>query len=777
MANEMDDKKLCMGCMRLKEEAERKCPYCGFDEKKRDREDNEALPLRTVLNGKYLLGKPLGRGGFGITYIAYEKNLQIRVAIKEFFPWSTVKRDKDNSLMPVSWKEDSEFFETDKKKVLDEARRLAQLMDLPGVVFVRDFFEENNTAYIVMEYLDGMTLSKYLSSPEGSISPEWVLKAMKPVLASLAKVHKAGIIHRDISPDNMILTSGNRIKLIDFGAARNYSMSRKESLSVILKRGYAPIEQYSSRGNQGPWTDIYALCATMYKMMTGSAPLESTDRIINDEIKTIRGMGISLTPKLEKAIMKGLSINYRERFSNIYELYTALYGKLSAEVISAEEAYDTACELYDERRYKEAILYFNVAADAGDANAMYRLGNIYYSGTGASVNYSQAIKWYKKAADAGNTYAMCSFAEMYRDGNGVVKDSQLALKWFEKAAGAGNTYAMYFLAVMYRDGEGVVKDGDLALEWFEKAAHAGDEYAMYAIADIYRYRYDDDQDINRALEWYEKAADAGNTDAMCRLAEMYRDGNGVVEDGKRAAFWYEMGAVAGNTDAMLSIAEMYRYGDGVDEDIDLALKWYEKLADAGDANAMYNIADMYSYGYDFDQDINRALEWYEKAADAGNTDAMCKLAVMYFGGKCVDQDINRALELFEKAAHAGNIHAMHNLAHIYRCGKGVDQDINRALEWYEKVAGAGNTYAMNALGDMYRNGEEIPQDYKYAMKWYVRAAENGYSESMLKLGDMYLKGEGVEADYDQSREWFQKAADAGNLYVIEKLGFIPRTEE
>ena len=273
MANEMDDKKLCMGCMRMRKEAKEKCPYCGFDEKKGDREDNEALPLRTELNGKYLLGKPLGRGGFGITYIAYEKNLQIRVAIKEFFPWSTVKRDKDNSLMPVSWKEDSEFFETDKKKVLDEARRMAQLMDLPGVVFVRDFFEENNTAYIVMEYLDGITLSKYLSSPEGSISPEWVLKAMKPVLASLAKVHKAGIIHRDISPDNMILTSNNTIKLIDFGAARNYSMSRKESLSVILKRGYAPIEQYSSRGNQGPWTDIYALCATMYKMMTGIAPL------------------------------------------------------------------------------------------------------------------------------------------------------------------------------------------------------------------------------------------------------------------------------------------------------------------------------------------------------------------------------------------------------------------------------------------------------------------------------------------------------------------------
>ena len=273
MANEMDDKKLCMGCMRLREEANGKCPYCGFNEKKREQEDDEALPLRTILNGKYLLGKPLGRGGFGITYIAYEKNLQIKVAIKEFFPWSTVKRDKDNSLMPVSWKDDSEFFETDKKKVLDEARRLAQLMDLPGVVFVRDFFEENNTAYIVMEYLDGITLSKYLSSPEGSISTEWVLQAMKPVLASLAKVHKAGIIHRDISPDNMILTSNNTIKLIDFGAARNYSMSRKESLSVILKRGYAPIEQYSSRGNQGPWTDIYALCATMYKMMTGIAPL------------------------------------------------------------------------------------------------------------------------------------------------------------------------------------------------------------------------------------------------------------------------------------------------------------------------------------------------------------------------------------------------------------------------------------------------------------------------------------------------------------------------
>ena len=769
MANEMDDKKLCMGCMRMRKEAKEKCPYCGFDEKKGDREDNEALPLRTVLNGKYLLGKPLGRGGFGITYIAYEKNLQIRVAIKEFFPWSTVKRDKDNSLMPVSWKEDSEFFETDKKKVLDEARRMAQLMDLPGVVFVRDFFEENNTAYIVMEYLDGMTLSKYLSSPEGSISPEWVLKAMKPVLASLAKVHKAGIIHRDISPDNMILTSNNTIKLIDFGAARNYSESRKESLSVILKRGYAPIEQYSSRGNQGPWTDIYALCATMYKMMTGSAPLESTDRIINDEIKSIRGMEISLAPKLEKAVMKGLSINYKDRFSNIYELYTALYGKLTAEVISAKEAYDTARELYDEKRYEEATPYLKVAADAANSIAMYMLGDIYSSSEDASVNYSKAIKWLKKAIDAGSVSAINKLGDIYRNGNRTFQDYDRALELYNMAANRNNSKAMNNLGDMYRYGYGVTQNYDRAIEWYQKAADANLPEALKNLGDMYRYGQGFPKDNYDALSWYKKAAENGSIEAMICLGDMYYHTD-EYRWGLKAAEWYLQAANCSNTYAMYQLGTIYRSGmDGLESNFNYAMYWLTKAAEAGNIDSMCDLGWIYARDTDI-QDGKLAMKLFMKAAKNGNSHAMYGIGAMYHEGLGIPQDVVKGIPWYKKAADAGREYAMETLGDIYRCGDGVAQDINFAVEWYKKAIDAGSLEAGEKLGDMYYYGKDVPQNYNSAFEFYSKAA--AYSEyAMEKLGDMYRQGNGVPQNIQCAVTWYTEAALV-NVSAMEKLGDI-----
>ncbi len=253
----MDLKKICRGCFREKPEAGGTCPYCGFDEIKYERErDPEVLPLNTILRGTYVIGRCLGRGGFGITYMGWHTNLQTVVAIKEFFPSGIVSRDTENP--DRTSRSDVTMVNTGStksyRKSLDgfikEARTLGGLR-LPGVVLVHDFFEENRTAYIVMDYVEGENLSLWLKHSGGKLPETQVLKLIRPLTGSLQKLHEKGIIHRDISPDNLILQSDGSIMLVDFGAARTVVLEQEaekavQSMTVVLKPGYAPMEQYSS---------------------------------------------------------------------------------------------------------------------------------------------------------------------------------------------------------------------------------------------------------------------------------------------------------------------------------------------------------------------------------------------------------------------------------------------------------------------------------------------------------------------------------------------------
>ena len=195
--------------------------------------------------------------------------------MKEYYPQGIVVRNNSvDDVVTVTYAKQKDVFNKGKTKFLEEARVIAKFNDQEGIVNVTDFFEANNTAYIVMEYLDGITLKEYIAE-NGVLSPEDILELMAPVLESLDEVHKQGLIHRDISPDNIMLLKNGKVKLMDFGAARDYTDFGEKSLSIVLKPGYAPEEQYRSRGIQGPWTDIYALSATIYKCITGITPAES----------------------------------------------------------------------------------------------------------------------------------------------------------------------------------------------------------------------------------------------------------------------------------------------------------------------------------------------------------------------------------------------------------------------------------------------------------------------------------------------------------------------
>lgn len=316
---------LCIHCMKEKHSADEICPFCGSDPKSADIPPYHLQPF-SILAGKYLLGMAIGEGGFGITYIGMDLNLEMRVAIKEYYPNGCAVRNCSESNTVLSYSNSTqEVFEKGREKFINEARLLAKCSNLSEIVSVKDFFRENHTAYIVMEYIEGITLKAYLKQNGDHIPAQKTLQMMKPVICSLSKVHDMNLIHRDISPDNIMICNNGSVKILDFGGARDYIFSNEKSLSIMLKPGYAPEEQYRTHGNQGPWTDVYALCATMYRCITGSVPPESLERAYQESLPPIRSISPDCPPAAASAIEKGMSIYPEDRFQSMQELYSALY--------------------------------------------------------------------------------------------------------------------------------------------------------------------------------------------------------------------------------------------------------------------------------------------------------------------------------------------------------------------------------------------------------------------------------------------------------------------
>ena len=283
------------------------------------------LPQRTILNNRYLVYKALGEGGFGITYLAWDLSSGIKTAIKEYYPSGYVNRVPKSNQVIINSKQNQAASNRGLKRFIDEAKILARIKTLPGIVSVRDFFSANGTAYIVMEFLDGISLKKYMQRKGGRITTDEVLTILRPVMESLIQVHDMSLIHRDISPDNIIITKYNEVKLIDFGAAKQSNLDGK-SLSIVLKQGFAPEEQYRTHGEQGGWTDIYALGVSIYYCITGKLPPESIQRMYKDTIIKPSELNATITPTQETALMKSLAVYSKNRYQSMEQMIKGLYG-------------------------------------------------------------------------------------------------------------------------------------------------------------------------------------------------------------------------------------------------------------------------------------------------------------------------------------------------------------------------------------------------------------------------------------------------------------------
>ena len=305
------------------------CPHCGVDDRHLTPSAN-ALTPGTILQGRYLVGRVLGVGGFGITYLALELHVQQKVAIKEYMPTNLASRRLNDTNVYVFSGDSTANYRTGLAKFLEEAQTLVRFTNHPNIVAVRDFFHENHSAYIVMEFLEGVTLREYVRRKGGRLPLEETMRLLMPVMDALRTVHQHGMLHRDISPENIYLTTHGLVKVLDFGAARHAMGAVSQNLSVILKPGYAPEEQYRATGKQGPWTDIYALAATCYFMLTGAVPQDSLDRMEDDQLTLPSALGISLPSTFEAVLMRALALRAGDRYAAMEEFQNALLNHETA---------------------------------------------------------------------------------------------------------------------------------------------------------------------------------------------------------------------------------------------------------------------------------------------------------------------------------------------------------------------------------------------------------------------------------------------------------------
>lgn len=294
------------------------CSHCGRDYLK-DKQFSGTLPPFTLLNNRYLLGRVLGKGGFGVTYVAKDIVKNKICAIKEYMPSEFSMRDGASmNVIPLSERANRVFLHG-RDKFIEEVKTLITLINNPFVVDIWDYFEQNNTAYFVMEYLGGGDLRKMAKENGGKIDLETAQMVFVTVASALIEIHKMNILHRDLSPENIILSNG-RVKLIDFGAARNYVRAQNTGMSILLKPGFAPPEQYNQKGVHGPWSDVYALCATYYTLVSGKPLVDALYRFRGQQQPSLYSLGCPVTKKMSDVIERGMELDYRRRYKDFKAL-------------------------------------------------------------------------------------------------------------------------------------------------------------------------------------------------------------------------------------------------------------------------------------------------------------------------------------------------------------------------------------------------------------------------------------------------------------------------
>ena len=715
----MSDQQHCINCLR---ETQGFYPYpcqqCGWSP---DQQSESGLYLSpgTILHNQYQIARMLGHGGFGITYLAWDTNLETKLAIKEYMPRDFATRNSTNAEVSTYAGDAKENFAYGLERFLEEARTLAKFNQHTGIVSVLNFFKANGTGYMVMEYVDGFTLKDYLIN-KGNLSWMQTRNLFMPVMDALREVHKYGMLHRDISPDNIYLCRDKRIKLLDFGSARYALGGHSRSLSVVVKPGYAPEEQYRAKGKQGPWTDVYSVAASMYRCITGVVPPDALDRLDKDELVRPSELGAEIPAEAEQALMGALAVKAENRIQSIEDFQQALLKNRTAtsnrekpipvptESVKPSAAYtEEALDYFNQKNYDKALGLFQYAAAQGDARAQNYLGWMYHNGRGVQQDDQQAVQWYRKAADQGDADAQTKMEQLCKTPP-VIEENRLD-KLYKAAIGEGADYYLDVFKQFDANG-GFTASTNWAAFLFGPLWLLSRSMLLYGVLFFLLYLFTPYLSIayNFILYMY------GNALYYRHIRKKINKVTAVYPDDLPSQIYRlkNIGAYGGMILSFIALGSIFIY--------------------------LGNYTDQQT-------PVEEGIKFYNEGS------------------------YEKALNVFRPAAEQGNARAQDYLGILYASGQGVQQDYQQALKWYRKAAEQGEAFGQYSLGWMYEKGLGVKQDYQQAVHWIQKAADQGLADAQYNLGVMYENGDGVQQDDQEAVQWYRKAAEQGNANAIKTL--------
>ncbi len=699
-----------------------------------------SLPEGITL-GHYQLLHVLGQGGFGITYLAVDQRTNAQVVIKENLPTFYAARD-DASLQvqPLAVEDAVQNYAHTLQRFVDEARILARL-NHPNIVRVHEAFEALGTAYYVMPYIEAKELHKVI--PTEAVDEAWLLPILKAVLSALDYLHTKNLLHRDLKPGNILLQTDGTPILIDFGTAR--ALQTERSATMVGTPGYTPIEQITTHGKRGAWTDVYALGATCYRLITGQLPPEANARLAEDEdpylpLASRAELRARFSPALLSSIDKALAIRAKDRWQSAQEW--------TAELAAPATPRDT--------RPSDPLPPLSIP-----------------------------IKQEEEAPATGKkplALILCLLGALLLLGGGYGVYAYLdAVEQAEPKARVEAACVEYMHAVMAVHTKASLPDADKiptppnnqVVQTLRELADKGNHEAEFVFSVLTALGLEVPQDENKAMDYLRKAADGKQPHAQTALGRRYRKGIGVAKDESEAVKWYRKAAEQGLANAQFNLGYCYLHGIGVPKDGAEAVKWYRKAAEQGYAAGQHNLGYCYDEGIGVAKDESEAVKWYRKAAEQGYALAQCNLGYCYRNGIGVAKDDVEAVKWFHKAAEQGHDAAQFNLGVCYRNGIGVAKDESEAVKWYRKAAEQGYASGQNGLGYCYEHGIGVAKDGAEAVKWFRKAAEQGHADGQNNLGYCYDEGIGVAKDESEAVKWYCKAARQGDedaQKALKKMG-------
>lgn len=784
----------------------------------------------------YEIESVLGRGGFGITYLANDVNLDLRVVIKENMPQGALRDVNSQQMLPPDAPKDREAYAYALDNFYKEARMIARIgarSDNPHIVRVKACFKELNTAYYVMDHVEGVALTSFCDAP---IAPAMLMEVLLAMLDGLCFLHKHRICHLDIKPANILISSDTKVPvLIDFGAACHLDSSDRR-YERVYSEGYSPPEQVAGLA-VNETADIYALGATAYRLMVGERYTAGAKLL-----SQIPGVAKMYSRDLLLSIEKAMALKPQERWQSAEEWMRNLR---SVNPLPSRPKAAPPVETELERLQREA--------DAGDPGAQYRLGRAFeYGECGARLNQALAIQWYQKSAEQDYTKAGIAWLRMAK---------VLAL--------GGNCRAQLCVAHVLQYGKyGIAKDLSEARRWYQMAADHGDEQARKALGKMtasanscigkvvflcllamgcfigflrHRNQLEHSWDAETAVVAQEQenlergVTHEENKEAVCAenavneddeflqpLPKLMEEESGespleretahgelasagqhapveevtqVKRESERAEVFFQEGQRACSAGEMLQAYELYRQAAGLDhapsqcilgeayykgefmpQDYAQAVKWFRKAARQGNAEAQNWLGVCYSQGHGVKQNYEKAAEWYRKSAQMGNAEAQYNLGACYLHGLGVRKNIRKALEWTQKASAQGQSETRDSELRVRHAVEAeekqrrVERETQARMSALENSANAGDAAAQVAMGINYYNGRGVPQSYEKAAGWFRKAASQDNAWGETWLGWCYEKGHGVKMDKEEAFARYKSAAKKGHAEAQYYLG-------